>query len=390
MFFLNLMHRVQSYNIVRIKTFVPEKILNLIQMNRIAVWDIKYEGSELCFKVVNRDIDEVNALISRFGTNIEVIKKLGFERAVSVLKARKAFFIFAALGIAAVIIFSQFIWKIEINGTRELDAAEMRYFLYNTNVRQSQPKYKIDTNAVEVALLKQYDGLSDVNAEISGTKLIITVVERESPIVVYDKRIPVNLIAAEDGLIDEMAVYNGTPLVKAGDTVKKGDILISGAVNYIFRDKDYVSYVHAMGKILTYRNEEYGDIVINRYKPSAGAEYESEKTIYLFGTTLTINKKSKSEENMYIEEKNKVLQIGWIELPILYDEKKWYNINDCEMKTDAELSQEIYEAVSDKISDKSTILNLTYTVQPLDFYRVNVYSYVKCALNIAIEDKITQ
>ncbi len=391
MFFLNIMRRIRSYNIVKVQTAVPEKILNLLQMNRIAVWDIIYDEEQyLCFKVVNRDINYANQVVARFGSNIEIVKRLGFERALSIIKARKIFFIFAFICIFAVILFSQFIWKIEIDGTREIDASDIRVFLYNSKIRQSEWKHHIDTNAVEVSILKNFSEISDVSVEISGTKLIITIVERESPIALYDKKISVNLVALEDGIINEMVVYNGTPLVKSGDSVKKGDVLISGVIKYSFRDVENVSYVHAMGKILTYKNEEIGDIIINRYKPIDESVCEIEKTIYLFGMTITLNKNKNSENYMYIEEKNKVLKLGWIELPILCDEKKWYNINDCIMKTDAEISGEVYEMVSKRLSDKTSILNLTYSVQPLDFYRINVYSYVKCAYNLAIEEIIPQ
>ena len=58
---------------------------------------------------------------------------------------------------------------------------------------------------------------------------------------------PCNIIASQDCTITEIVTASGTPVVKAGDDVKKGDILISGAV-YLYDDNNEVldtNYVSA-------------------------------------------------------------------------------------------------------------------------------------------------
>ena len=44
---------------------------------------------------------------------------------------------------------------------------------------------------------------------------------------------PCHIIAARDGVVRKIEVRTGIPLVKVGDTVKKGDILISGIIPII-------------------------------------------------------------------------------------------------------------------------------------------------------------
>mgnify|MGYP005767798503 CR=1 FL=1 len=390
MFLLNWMKRIRSYNIVSIQTEVPEKILNLMQINGVAAWDIRYEKGELSFKISNHEIEGVNAMISRFGTHITVARHLGAQRAFDVVRQRKAFFIVALFVFIAFTVFSRFIWSVEINGARELKAEDIRMFLYENGIKQTDLKSAVDTNAAEVLLLRGFEQLSDADVSIQGTKLIVTVVERESPIAIYDKNIPVDLVATQDGVVDELVVYNGTAAVSVGDTVAAGDLLISGAVEFLYKETPGVSHVHAMGKVLTYGTEEFDELILNRYEPREGAMYETQKTFYLFGRSFSVNNAGKGEDLMYIEEKNKVLTLGWIELPILYDEIKWYNINNCQLKSDEALSQEVYDWTEEKLSGKCTIRNLTYRCEALDNYRVKVHITAQCAYNLAVEREIAE
>ena len=74
---------------------------------------------------------------------------------------------------------------------------------------------------------------------------------------------PCNIIASQDCTITEIVTASGTPVVKAGDDVKKGDILISGAV-YLYDDNNEVldtNYVSAEGTVYGICVYHYKDTV---------------------------------------------------------------------------------------------------------------------------------
>jgi similar to stage IV sporulation protein len=62
-----------------------------------------------------------------------------------------------------------------------------------------------------------------------------------------DKDTPCNIVASRDGIIQEMVVLEGQAVVKVGDTVKKGQLLVSG----LFEDSDTLTsrFVHAMAQV---------------------------------------------------------------------------------------------------------------------------------------------
>jgi similar to stage IV sporulation protein len=69
--------------------------------------------------------------------------------------------------------------------------------------------------------------VSFVSAQYKGVVLYIKIVETENPPDVIDST-PKDLTASHRGKISKLLVYQGTPLVKAGDTVEKGQVIIGG------------------------------------------------------------------------------------------------------------------------------------------------------------------
>lgn len=70
---------------------------------------------------------------------------------------------------------------------------------------------------------------------------------------------PSHLVASEDGVVESIATRSGTPQVKAGAEVKKGDILISGIVE-VYGDFDEpiaTHYVYADGDVKIRREKSY-------------------------------------------------------------------------------------------------------------------------------------
>ena len=51
-----------------------------------------------------------------------------------------------------------------------------------------------------------------------------------------------DIVASEDGVISSIITRNGIPQVKAGDTVEKGQILVSGAVPVYDDGQNIVKY----------------------------------------------------------------------------------------------------------------------------------------------------
>ena len=63
---------------------------------------------------------------------------------------------------------------------------------------------------------------------------------------IINKNLPCDIVAKKDGIIEEVLVKNGVEVVKVGDVVLKGDILISGIIDLEFFE---TKMVHAIGNV---------------------------------------------------------------------------------------------------------------------------------------------
>ncbi|MCL1803566.1 MAG: sporulation protein YqfD [Eubacteriaceae bacterium] len=383
----NILLKIKSYNIISVKTREPEKALNLINRNGIAIWDAVYDGNILQFKAVNSDVSRLNEVLSVFTTEAVVEKQLGAQRALRYIAGRKAFFSSLAVVVAAILFFASFIWKIEIYGARDVETSDILNALYDNGIRQSTKKSSIDTKEAEIVILESFSGIADAMCEIKGSVLLISIVERETPLVQFDKSIPVDLIAATDATVMEYEVYNGTPNAHVGKEVKEGDTLISGLVPYEYRNEKGYQKVHALGVALTYEQITM-NTSITLYKPIVGAEHVAQKIYYLFSREFSATNGQIEEGSLFLLSEKQNVRLGWIELPILYDEYKWYTMDNCMHKGDDEIYGEIYNAALAQISPKQSVRSIAYHIDSLEGQNANITVLIDVATNIAIEKEI--
>lgn len=79
---------------------------------------------------------------------------------------------------------------------------------------------------------EDFDEITWVAAAVKGNHLYISIKENDSfEGEIKSTEIPENIIASDDGTIESIITRSGTPLVKKGDNVEKGQVLVSGVIN---------------------------------------------------------------------------------------------------------------------------------------------------------------
>ncbi|MGQ9512130.1 sporulation protein YqfD, partial [Thermodesulfitimonas sp.] len=81
---------------------------------------------------------------------------------------------------------------------------------------------------VEQHLKEQFPAIAWVGVKVRGGKAMVRIAEKRLPAPVPSN--PAHIVARKAGLIKELLVLEGQPLVKEGDTVLPGQVLISGEV----------------------------------------------------------------------------------------------------------------------------------------------------------------
>ena len=136
-------------------------------------------------------------------------------------------------GLVAVLLFFLFarshVWEVRITGDGTIDEDTVRAAVYEAGLRPGMRKKAVAGETVSSACLSSSELFSSVNVSLFGVTAVVEWIGRsggETAVSVDGNG--VNLVAACDGVIVSVEPTAGTAVVAPGQTVRKGDLLISG------------------------------------------------------------------------------------------------------------------------------------------------------------------
>ena len=122
---------------------------------------------------------------------------------------------------------TQLIWHIEL-----LDAgayeADIRTFLNEIDVHPFKMRQQIDLSALRNDLEWRYPRIAWIDCSWRGGTLCIRVVEGSNGNMPFDHHGNTDMVASRSGVVTSVVTLAGTPQVKVGQTVRKGEVLIRG------------------------------------------------------------------------------------------------------------------------------------------------------------------
>ncbi len=211
-----------------------ERLLNLCGNHDVLVWDIEDHGDYHTMHISIAGFFALKPLLKKTGTRAAVTGKYGLPFFVSKMWRRKLF----VAGLVCCIFFwclaSRFIWDIRIEGNFALTEDVLMDYLEEQGVHTAMRKSGLEIEKLEQALREDYDLITWTSVQLRGTTLLIRIKENEMP--VYDNRNKaetdkgMDLVAEKEGVVTYIITRSGVPQVACGDSVQKGDVLVSGAV----------------------------------------------------------------------------------------------------------------------------------------------------------------
>lgn len=234
MSFLPIWSNLRGYLVIVVEGKHIEKFINLAVSRGYNLWDITQPRDNMMLAKVDPSVYPALRHVARTcRCKMRILKKKGFPFAAVKMRKRKMLLVGAALFFVSLYILSSFIWSVEVTSNKELKMITEEQVLdaaADYGIKPGTPRFRIDNRLAGEALEKRFMAISWVGVEVRGTKVIINVVEKVLPEEDPESAHPGNLVAGKDGVVKEILVLAGEPKVAAGDTVKKGDILISGVI----------------------------------------------------------------------------------------------------------------------------------------------------------------
>lgn len=318
---------MRGYVRIRLETLEPERFFSLCVHNEIPLYHLVQKDSYYEMDLSVRDFFRLNRFRRKTNAHIHIVKKTGMPFFLLFMKKRKAFFLGILICILLIYLCSLRIWEIQCHGNSYYTTPTLLDTLNQWEIRSGMSKNQIDCQKLMQQIRQQFPQIVWVSARIEGTCLIIDIKENEELLTqdstqssskLHSSEPCWNLSAAWDGKIISIITRSGTPLVKAGDICKKGDLLVSGRLEILDNDNQVqrYEYVKADADILMEIQFPYYDEC--KRKTSIHSYSNQQKNypfINLFGTELSWFRLPKDQAEIYRIEKRLALTSSFF-LPI--------------------------------------------------------------------------
>ena len=247
--FVRIWNYLRGYLVIKVEGLSLEKFINLCLRQGIHLWKIKrstYTSLTACISISG--FRKLHSIRRAVRCRITIIDKRGFPFIAYRFRNRKMLIAGMVLFMAILYGLGSFVWVVEVEGAIKTDPQYIIEKLEKYGIKPGTFKRDIDTWTTENRMLIEIPELSWISIEIKGVKAIARVVEATKPPALVSKDTPCNIVAAKDGIIEKVIVLEGETLIKRGDTVRQGQLLVSGIIEH--EDTGVVRYVHAMAQIM--------------------------------------------------------------------------------------------------------------------------------------------
>jgi similar to stage IV sporulation protein len=300
-----------GYIMVKVESLNPEKVLNQCLSQGIVLRDIERKNyTTIIFKMKHKQYKILKKALHNTNSKTKIIRKYGLHFAYISFNRRRFFLLGSVVFFGLLIIFSSFIWNIDISGNKKIDSKEISTALKKAGLKVGIVKYNINLRKIEEEVIKEIKEVSVIKINFYGTKAYVDIVERTMPPKIIDKNSPANIIARKEGIITNIHAYKGVSLVKKGDLVKPNQVLISGLLSDT--ENELNTPTHALGLVSAKTWYEARKDINLDYKYEVRSGKYKTKIYYLIGNHKLNIKNSNINFKKYdkIENRSKIKIFG--------------------------------------------------------------------------------
>jgi similar to stage IV sporulation protein len=280
---------------IEIQSLIPEKFINLLWKNNVHAKNlVRRDITTVIMEISLRDYKVIEEVAKKTGTKIKILERKGMAFFVLRLRRQGTLLGGIVLFLALLYYLSTFIWGIDIQTDKYLSPYEIRQMLYSYGVKPGIPKNKLNVYALQDRVTEDNDDIMWFRARIEGARLKISLVERVIPpdIAAPEANEPANIVSRVDGEIVRVFTTAGTAVVKPGDMVKHGEILVKGEQGR----EGSIYPVHAKGEVIAktfyetvrevplkgVKEQRTGKALENLYINISGKKIYIKKTLNMF------------------------------------------------------------------------------------------------------------
>ncbi len=217
---------------VELTSAEPEMALQAVNHHGIEIFYMR-QVSELtcCFRIRRRDYQKLASLSQKRGETLRILRKMGIFWLGKRLLARPVFLVGIIFFLLVVMYLPTRVLFVRVEGNKTIPARRILASAEECGICFGASRREVRSEKAKNALLSAVPELQWAGVNTSGCVATVSVRERTIAEPAEEEKQVTSIVADRDGYILSSTVTKGNPLVQIGQTVKAGQILVSGYTN---------------------------------------------------------------------------------------------------------------------------------------------------------------
>lgn len=224
---MNPAYWLLGYTVICVERTYAEQVLNLCMRGGVVYLDGGSDAQALRLCLRSGHAGRLCRMMGQAEVPFLVECRGGLPQLLRRLFYRPGLVLGALCAIALIIASECFVFDIRVTGNTTLTAGEVKQLLAEQGFVPGAFIPGIDTDRLENRVMLSTDKIAWLSVNLRGNVANVELVEQRLPAPTAVQR-PAHVVAAQNGEIVAVELYRGNVLVRAGQQVGKGEILIAG------------------------------------------------------------------------------------------------------------------------------------------------------------------
>ncbi|MBQ7760769.1 MAG: sporulation protein YqfD [Clostridia bacterium] len=308
---------------ISIETKSKATLFTEILKNELTYESVEFKGNNVILTIKERYFKKFDFVLKSLQLRYTISKKYGVNELLFLIFKRKGLLFGGIFLIFTLLISSKFVWQINVYGEEKMSKEEVLEELSQNGLAVGTSISSINYDSLHNKILLNSNKIAWISVNIDGNIANVNIKETKNEEIKHEEKYG-NVVANKEGQICSIKLIEGEKVVKIGDIVKKGDLLISGIID---SQAQGVLYCKANGVVNAYTHTE---IVVETSYVQTTKKYVSvdvqQKAINILGNNINFfikhNKNTQNCDKIEIKKNLKLFNID--NLPIFLTQTKLY------------------------------------------------------------------
>ncbi len=237
-----------GYVIIQIKGLALERFVNRALSDGIDIWDVKREADgSMSAKVGVGGFYALRRLLRHESWSVHICMKHGLIMRLSALRDRKVLLYGWIPVLLLLFAASRMVWFIDIEGCDRVSPKAILETLENTGVGIGTKRRSFTLGELNEAVQNSDERIAVASVTVSGVVMHVEIREAQEKQMREEGERPGSIVAEKDGFLLSVTALCGHSVAKRGQTVKAGELLITGDLT---REGGEALLVRARGRVI--------------------------------------------------------------------------------------------------------------------------------------------